>query len=106
MQKLENWFQNNRPKNAEKTKPKKDEQNLLVHWTLRKVVQHNMKDDINSLIAARHDGAQPGSQDYIKNYQGICSEVMEALTPAQKAEYERQVEEWNTTGPDPTTQAL
>ena len=65
-----------------------------------------MKDHINELIAASHDGAQPGPQDYIKSYQGICSEVVEDLTPEQKAECERQVEEWNTTGPDPTTQAL
>lgn len=65
-----------------------------------------MKNQINELIATRHDGAQPGSQDYIKNYQGICSEVVEALTLQQKAECERQVEEWNTTGPDSTTQAL
>jgi hypothetical protein len=106
LQKLENWFQNNRPKNTEKVKPKKNEHNLLGQWTVRKVVQHNMKDHINELIAARHNGALPGSQDYIKHYQGICSEVMEALTPQQEAECERQVEEWNTTGPDPTTQAM
>jgi hypothetical protein len=70
LQKLENWFQNNRPKNTEKVKPKKNEHNLLGQWTVRKVVQHNMKDHINELIAARHNGALPGSQDYIKHYQG------------------------------------
>jgi hypothetical protein len=65
-----------------------------------------MKDHINQLIATSQDGALPGSQDYIKSYQAICSEVVENLTPQQKAECERQVEEWNTTGPDATTQAL
>jgi hypothetical protein len=106
LKKLENWFQNNRPKNKEKPKAKKDEHNLLGNWTVRKVVRLTMKDHINELIAARHDGAQPGSEDYIKSYQGICSEVVKHLTAEQKAECERLVEEWNTTGPDPVTQAL
>jgi hypothetical protein len=65
-----------------------------------------MKDHINELIAANNEGAQPGSQDYISSYQGICSEVVKDLTPEQLADCGRLVEEWNATGPDPTTQAL
>jgi hypothetical protein len=65
-----------------------------------------MKDRINELIAARHNGASPGSEDYIKNYQAICSQVVKDLTPQQRADCERHVEEWNTTGPDPMNQAL
>jgi hypothetical protein len=105
LQKVENWFQNNRPKNTQKAKPKKDDHSLLGQWTVRKVVQHTMKKQIDALIAENNDEAQPGSEDYIKSYQRICSEVVKNLTPAQRAECESLVEEWNSTGPDATTKA-
>jgi hypothetical protein len=106
LQKVENWFQNNRRKNTQKAKPSKDEHNLLGQWTVRKVVQHTMKTQIDALIADNHDDAQPGSDTYIGTYQKTCTDVVKGLTAAQLAECERLVEEWNSTGPDAATQAL
>jgi hypothetical protein len=103
---VENWFQNNRPKTTQKAKPNKDEHNLLGQWTVRKVVQHTMKDQIDALIADKTYGAQPGSDTYIGVYQKTCSDVVKGLTPAQLEQCEKLAEEWNTTAPNASTQAL
>jgi hypothetical protein len=105
-QKLETWFQNHRPHKKEKAKSTKNDHSLLGQWTVRKLVQQTMKEEINRHIEANEPNAVAGSKDYIASYQEACTNVIAALTPAQLAECERQAEEWNTTGPDATTQAM
>jgi hypothetical protein len=106
MQKVETWFQNHRPQKTAKGKSRKVDHRVAGTWTLRKVVQHTMKERIAEGIAAKDKDAVPGTKEHIAVYQKACSELVEGLTPTQRAECERLVQEWNTAGPDPVTQAL
>jgi len=64
-----------------------------------------MKNDITEVIKGKVASADPGTRDFITNYQKSCSEVIESLSPGKLAEFEAQAEEWNTTGPDAATKA-
>jgi hypothetical protein len=65
-----------------------------------------MKDQIIARVSTTHKDALPGSKEFISAYQQACTALIAAFTPAQTAECERLVDEWNSVGPDPTTQAL
>jgi hypothetical protein len=106
MQKVETWFQNHRPRKKEKVKSHKVDHHVAGAWTIQKVVQHTMKQQIADRIAAKDQDAVPGTKEHISIYQTACSELVKSLTPVQLAECERLVEEWNTAGPDPVTQAM
>jgi hypothetical protein len=107
LQRLETWFQNHRPHNkGGKAKSKKADHSLLRNWTVRKVVAHTMKDQIVARVSATDKDAFPGSKEFIATYQEACTALIAGFTPAQHAECEQLVDQWNSVGPDPTTQAL
>jgi hypothetical protein len=89
-----------------KVQSKKDEHSLLGRWTVRRVVQHTMKDQIVERVTKKDRDALPGSKEFISAYQEACTALLAGLTPAQLVECERLVDEWNSVGPDSTTQAL
>jgi hypothetical protein len=65
-----------------------------------------MKEQINQCIRQLAKDAVPGSKQYISAYQLACTQVVDGLTPAQRADCERLSEQWNATGPDATTRAM
>ena len=106
-QKIENWFQNNRPhvKKAKGTSRHVDHR-ISHAWTVRKVVQQTMKDRIAAHVLAEDPSAVPGSQTYLTQYQKACSHITSHLTEDEKRECEELVNQWNAQGPDPETKAL
>jgi hypothetical protein len=106
LQKLENWFNNHRPRDETKKKTKKRDKSALVNWKLRNVVQQTKRDVIKERMAMKAPGVTQEDNTWILTYQEACTEVIAGLTPAETRECERMAKEWNATGPDPVTQAM
>jgi hypothetical protein len=83
-QKVETWFQNNRPHGKkEKAISSLTDFQSSTSWNLRRVVQKVMKERIDQLITDDH-GATAGSPEYLIQYQSACSRVIEKLTEEEK----------------------
>ncbi|KAF8799923.1 hypothetical protein BYT27DRAFT_7217437 [Phlegmacium glaucopus] len=70
------WFQNHCCKSSIATCL-----SLTQNISLRQVVCHIYKAEIQTIVAKRVDGAEPGSQQYIQGFQGAVNEFMERLEP-------------------------
>lgn len=106
IQKLENWFNNHRPRDETKKKTKKRDKSALVNWKLRNVVQQTKRDAIKQRMAVKAPGVTQEDSTWISTYQEACTEVIASLTHAETQECERLAKDWNATGPDPVTQAM
>jgi hypothetical protein len=105
LQKVQNWFNNHRPRDDTKKKTKSDKDGL-VNWQVRNVVQQTKKDAILQRMAANVPGITRKDDAWISTYQKACTDVITDLTAEETRECEDLAKEWNETGPDPATQAM
>ncbi|KAF8802878.1 hypothetical protein BYT27DRAFT_7035360, partial [Phlegmacium glaucopus] len=87
------WFENHCRKSSIATRL-----SLTRNISLRQVVCHIYKAEIQTIAAKRADGAKPGSQQYIQGFQGAVTEFMEGLEPDKILELEQVRVEWRTKG--------
>ncbi|KAF8810596.1 hypothetical protein BYT27DRAFT_7240674 [Phlegmacium glaucopus] len=87
------WFENHCHKSSIATRL-----SLTRNISLRQVVCHIYKAEIQTIAAKRADGAKPGSQRYIQGFQGAVNEFMEQLEPEKLMELEQVRVEWRTRG--------
>lgn len=76
-------------------------------WTLKSVVEHELRDDIRGVIEQIvGPGVKHNSPEAFQHYQGAVSEVMHGLTDRERETYSIQAERWNQIGAPTEVKAL
>lgn len=69
------------------------------HWTMRKVVGREMRQEIDKRIAECTGGAVSGEPGYLAAYSSALTDVVDGLSEEKMQEFSNQAEEWNSKGP-------
>jgi hypothetical protein len=90
---IKEWFYNRGRKNAIK-----DRVTYVKKWTLKKVVGHVLKAEVDETCRDQTD-APPGAQEYIAGYQTALKQVVDGLSAADKEEYLQMAQQWTDQSP-------
>ena len=70
-------------------------------WTARRVIAHEMKDEVYEWIQTKFTQAAPGEEEFISAYQRALSDYIDHLSADDLDAFEAQAERWNKNGPPP-----
>jgi cell wall assembly regulator SMI1 len=102
-QKIDTWFQNHRPKEqGKKSQQIAGDGRCSTIWTLRRVVQKLMPDEIHALVTSKAPNLSKGTKDYLALYPSCWTEVVLGISAERKLEFENLAEKWNEEGIDET----
>jgi hypothetical protein len=87
------WFYNHGRKRNQR-----DKWNYIRKWTVKKVVAHEMKREIED-ICKEETQALPGTRDYITGYQKALAQVVEGLDETEVAKFQDMANEWTKKSP-------
>lgn len=90
--------------NYGRRRAKKDKWVYMRKWSVRQVVAHSYKNEVNKEVE-RLSGGRPGSKAFMAHFQQGVKNVMEELSEEELAEAADQAEEWNVAAPPPEVQA-
>jgi hypothetical protein len=90
---VKEWFYNHGRK-----RNKKDKWNYVWKWTLKKVVVHQKKREIED-ICKEETQALPGTQDYLAGYQKALAQVVDGMDETEVAEFQDMANEWTKKSP-------